>query len=83
MPRASSRTTSTSGCRSRRSSTRGPDPGTFHAAGSPGPVSKHYRVGLFPTFYVIDPHGKVAWAATGEQPDALLLQNSRAASRAG
>jgi thiol-disulfide isomerase/thioredoxin len=61
----------------------GTDPGTFHAAGSPGPVSKQYKVRLYPTFYVIDPRGLVAWAATGEQPDALLLQELRAASRAG
>jgi peroxiredoxin len=59
----------------------GTDPGTFHNAGSPGPVSKQYRVKLYPTFYVIDPHGKIAWSATGEQPDALLLQELRQASR--
>jgi peroxiredoxin len=58
------------------------DPGTFHHEGSPGPVSKAYRIKLFPTFYVIDPHGRVAWAAEGEQPDALLLHELRAAARA-
>ena len=26
----------------------------------------------YPTFYVITPSGKVAWAGDGEQPDALL-----------
>jgi peroxiredoxin len=60
----------------------GTDPGTFHSPGSPGPVSTKYKVKLFPTFYVIDPHGKIAWSATGEQPDSLLLQQLRLASRA-
>jgi peroxiredoxin len=60
----------------------GTDPGSFHSAGSPGPVSKQYKVRLYPTFYVIDPHGKVAWAATGEQPDALLLKKLHQASQA-
>jgi hypothetical protein len=30
---------------------------------------------------VIDPRGKIAWSATGEQPDALLLQQLRQAAR--
>jgi peroxiredoxin len=60
----------------------GTDPGTFHNAGSPGPVSKQYKVKLYPTFYIIDPHGKIAWTANGEQPDAQLLQELRRASRA-
>jgi peroxiredoxin len=61
---------------------QGADTGSFHSAGSPGPVSTAYKVKLFPTFYVIDPHGKIAWSATGEQPDALLLDELRRASRA-
>jgi peroxiredoxin len=56
------------------------DPGTFHHEGSRGPVSRAYKVGEFPTFYVIDPKGRVAWTAQGEQPDALLLRELRAAS---
>jgi peroxiredoxin len=60
----------------------GTDPGSFHDAGSPGPVSKRYQVKLYPTFYVIDPRGKIAWSATGEQPDALLVQELRQAGRA-
>jgi peroxiredoxin len=60
----------------------GAESGTFHNAGSPGPVSKQYKVKLYPTFYVIDPRGKIAWSATGEQPDALLLQELRQASSA-
>jgi thiol-disulfide isomerase/thioredoxin len=49
------------------------DPGSFHHEGSPGPVSKAYKVRLFPTFYVIDPQGRIAWAGTGEQPDSVLV----------
>jgi peroxiredoxin len=60
----------------------GADPGTFHHAGSPGPVSKQYKVKLYPSFYVIDPRGNIAWSATGEQSDALLLQHLRQASSA-
>ncbi len=59
----------------------GSDSGSFHSPGSPGPVSERYKVRLFPTFYVIDPRGKIAWSATGEQPDALLLQQLRQAAR--
>jgi peroxiredoxin len=56
------------------------DPGSFSHEGGRGPVSKAYKVGLFPTFYVIDPQGKIAWTAEGEQADALLLRELRAAS---
>jgi peroxiredoxin len=48
------------------------DPGNFHHEGSRGPVSLAYKVPSFPTFYVIDARGRVAWAGLGEQPDALL-----------
>ena len=54
-------------------------PGSFHHAGTRGPVSLAYKVPSFPTFYVIDPRGRVAWAASGEQPDALLLRELRLA----
>ena len=54
--------------------------GDFHNAGSRGPVSLAYKVPSFPTFYVIDPRGRVVWAASGEQPDALLLRELRQAS---
>jgi peroxiredoxin len=60
----------------------GSDPGTFHNAGSPGPVSTRYKVRLYPTFYVIDPNGRIAWSATGEQPDALLLHQLQLAGGA-
>jgi peroxiredoxin len=49
-------------------------PGSFTEPGPPGPVATAYRLAQFPTFYVITPDGKVAWAAEGEQPDALLRQ---------
>jgi peroxiredoxin len=49
-------------------------PGNFHSRGSAGPVSSAYKVNGFPTFYVIDPSGKIAWGGVGEQPDTLLTQ---------
>ena len=36
----------------------------------------------FPTFYVIDRHGKITWRSDGEQPDALLRSMLQAAARA-
>ncbi len=56
------------------------DTGSFHREGTGGPVSKAYKVQLFPTFYVIDPRGRIAWAASGEQSDAVLLHELRAAA---
>jgi thiol-disulfide isomerase/thioredoxin len=52
-------------------------PGSFSDPGGSGPVSKAYELKAFPTFYVIDRHGKIAWSAVGEQPDALLLAELR------
>ena len=49
-------------------------PGSFQSSGQPGAVTKAYAIRTFPTFYVIDPKGKIAWASDGEQPDALLRQ---------
>jgi thiol-disulfide isomerase/thioredoxin len=57
-------------------------PGSFSHPGSPGPVSKAYKLKAYPTFYVIDRRGKIAWSAVGEQPDALLLAELRNASAA-
>jgi peroxiredoxin len=48
--------------------------GSFTRPGNPGPVSTTYGLQSFPTFYVIKPDGTIAWAAQGEQPDALLKQ---------
>jgi peroxiredoxin len=55
---------------------------TFPDHGPIGPVSRRYGVSLWPTFYVLDRHGRVVWRSGGEQPDALLERElERAASR--
>jgi hypothetical protein len=60
----------------------GPVPGNFHKQGSPGPVTTSYGLQAYPTFYVIDGHGRITWRSDGEQPDALLRQElARAAAR--
>ncbi len=46
--------------------------GSFSSRGSAGPVTKAYAVRIYPTFYIINRNGFVAWASDGEQPDALL-----------
>jgi thiol-disulfide isomerase/thioredoxin len=51
-----------------------PGGGGFHLVRPVGPVSKSYGVSRFPTFYVLDRHGRVTWRSVGEQPDALLRQ---------
>ncbi len=48
--------------------------GSFRSPGGRGKVSTAYRVGFYPTFYVIGPQGRIAWRSAGEQPDALLRQ---------
>lgn len=58
-------------------------PGSFHAPGAAGPVTTQYRVGSFPTFYVIDPTGTITFRTDGEQPNALLERELRAASQPG
>ena len=58
----------------------GAAPPKFPNKGPRGPVSKAYGVGYFPTFYVIDPKGRVAWRSDGEQPDALLRQELQKAA---
>jgi peroxiredoxin len=54
------------------------DPGTpagsYKQAGGAGPVTRAYGVGLYPTFYIIDAKGRVAWRNDREQPDMLLSQ---------
>jgi len=57
-------------------------PGSFSAPGAPGAVTTAYRVHVYPTFYVLDPNGRVVWAGSGEQPDALLRLELRRASAA-
>ena len=52
---------------------------SFPDHGSPGPVTRAYRVGAYPTFYVLDRQGRVTWRSDGEQPDAQLRQQLLAA----
>ncbi|CAB4685109.1 MAG: redoxin family protein [Actinobacteria bacterium] len=48
--------------------------GSFTSPGAAGPVTTAYRVQYFPTFYIVDAAGKIAWRGDGEQPTALLKQ---------
>lgn len=59
----------------------GPSTVSFPAHGPRGPVTGRYHVTVFPTFYVLDPRGRVAWRSAGEQPLALLAQELRGAAR--
>jgi peroxiredoxin len=61
----------------------GPVQGSFHHPGAAGPVTSAYGVQSFPTFYVIDGEGRVAWRSDGEQPDALLRQQILKAAQGG
>jgi peroxiredoxin len=56
--------------------------GSFDSQGAPGKVTTAYQVQAFPTFYVVDPKGKITWASDGEQPNALLLQQLKKAAGA-
>ena len=56
--------------------------GTFSHPGNAGPVTTKYQVAAFPTFYVIDPNGKITWRSDGEQPDVLIRQQLSKAARA-
>jgi peroxiredoxin len=60
----------------------GKQAGSFRSPGSAGPVSTAYRLNAFPTFYVIDPRGVIAWRNDGEQPDAVLRFELRRAAGA-
>jgi peroxiredoxin len=51
--------------------------GSFSRRGGIGPVSRAYGLALFPTFYLVDPEGRIAWRGDREQPDALLLERIR------
>jgi peroxiredoxin len=59
----------------------GPATVSFPAHGPRGPVSSSYHVTAFPTFYVLDPHGRVAWRAAGDLPVALLARELHRAAR--
>jgi hypothetical protein len=55
-------------------------PGSFNGQGAAGKVSTEYSADAYPTFYVIDPLGKITWRSDGEQPDALLEQELKLAT---
>lgn len=57
-------------------------PGSFSSPGGSGKVSLAYGLMNFPTFYVIDPKGRVAWRSDGEQPDAALREQLEKAANA-
>jgi peroxiredoxin/energy-converting hydrogenase Eha subunit A len=48
--------------------------GSYKQAGGAGQVTRAYGVALYPTFYIIDARGKIAWRADREQPDLLVAQ---------
>ncbi len=56
-------------------------PGSFTQRGAGGPVTTKYGLQGFPTFYVINPKGRITWRSDGEQPDALLRQELERASQ--
>ena len=41
----------------------GTPPGSFTQSGGAGPVTTAYGVAVYPTFYVIDAKGRIAWRA--------------------
>ena len=57
-------------------------PGSWTQQGAPGKVTTAYQVAAFPTFYVVDPNGKITWTSDGEQPNALILQQLKKAAGA-
>jgi thiol-disulfide isomerase/thioredoxin len=54
---------------------------TWPEHGAIGPVSSRYAVDRFPTFYVLDRNGEIAWRSSGEQPDALLRRQLERAAQ--
>lgn len=61
------------------------DPGPvtvgFPTRGPRGPVTAQYHVTTFPTFYVLDSSGRVAWRFAGYRTAALLTRELRRAAR--
>ncbi len=55
--------------------------GSFLKAGGAGAVTRAYGVALYPTFYIIDPQGRVSWRNDREQPDLLLIEPVAECSR--
>ncbi len=60
----------------------GSDPVSYPNHGAAGPTSTAYRAFYYPTFYVIDPQGRISWRSDGEQPNALLRQELNRAAGA-
>ena len=54
---------------------------TFPAHGPRGPVTARYRVTVFPTVYVIDAAGRIAWRDAGALSAATLAREVRRAAR--
>jgi peroxiredoxin len=54
--------------------------GSFSQAGDAGPVTKAFGVALYPTFYIVDAKGRIAWRGDREKPDGLLLRELTRAS---
>jgi thiol-disulfide isomerase/thioredoxin len=48
--------------------------GSYKQTGGAGPVTRAYGVALYPTFYIVDAKGRVAWRNDREQPDMLIAQ---------
>jgi peroxiredoxin len=57
--------------------------GSFQKAGGAGAVTRAYGVALYPTFYIIDPKGRVHWRNDREQPDLLLIEQLQNAANIG
>ena len=55
--------------------------GSFSHAGGAGPVTRAFGVALYPTFYIVDARGRIAWRGDREKPDSLLLQELTRAAR--
>jgi len=63
--------------------TPGTDPVDFPTHGPLGPTAQAYKVAYYPTFYILDPKGRVSWSGDGEQPDALLKRELERAAESG
>jgi peroxiredoxin len=55
--------------------------GSYKQSGGAGPVTKAYGVALYPSFYIIDAKGRVAWRNDREQPDMLISRKLHDAAR--
>ncbi len=46
--------------------------GSYKQVGGAGPVTRAYGVALYPTFFMVDAKGRIAWRGDREQPDMLI-----------